>query len=309
MDSWNKEDILRLDAKYANAGIHLHQRPFRAAAELLGAPSVFDLVGHPELQKITDTYAKLLPEVTSSWPGAGIGLAASIDQVRKIVLPVAYGSCSIQPWKSLGFATKEEWWDWCRRDSDIGALSSFAVADLYDFSYGLNAVENGNPDASLLWHMAQSNLADIANVLPTTFSVDSVIQPICLVAELVLKGTLVWGGVAPDSFRKGRDGHNVKLLVKRVAELYPHRDDVFVDHVASALPPYVDTRYKPAGLTRLTVVRLALGVQFLAASALRRISSVDLAAQMEAGGWPAPRKPFFPNSPTCNGDLGEFPES
>lgn len=298
MGSWTKDDLLRLDVKYANAGVHPHQRPLHAAAELLGSPSMFDLFGHPEVKKITDAYEKLLPEVSTSWPGAGIGLAASVDQVRKIVLPVVYGSFSMQPWQSLGFSSAEAWWDWCRRDHDIGALSSFAVADLYDFSYGLNAVEHDSPEAMPLWHMARSNLEDIANVLPTAFSVDSVIQPICLVAELALKGTLVWGGVDPESFKKGRDGHNLKLLGKKMAAAYPHRDDALVEDVLAALPPYVDSRYKPAGLTRLTVVRLAIGVQFVAASALRRISNVDLAAQMETGGWPAPRRSFFPKNPS-----------
>jgi len=59
------------------------------------------------------------------------------------------------------------------------------------------------------------------------------------------------------------------------------------------LPPYVDSRYKPAGLTRLAVVRLAMGVQFIAASTLRRITSTNFAAEMETDGWPAPRRTFF----------------
>lgn len=295
MGNWSKDDLLNLDAKYAKAGVKLHQRPFRAAAELLGWPAIFDLVDHPDFNGIIDAYAEFFPETTTSWPGAGIGLAASVDQVRKIVLPIVYGECSVQPWEVMGFSSDQNWWNWCRRDSDIGALSSFAVADLYDFSYGLNAIENILPHAQVLWHMAQSNLEDVANVLPATYSVDSVIQPIFLVAELVLKGTLVFGGVAPDYFRKGNNGHNVKFLAKKVSELYPHRDDLLVEQVVAALPPYVDTRYKPAGLTRLSVVGLALGVQFVAASALRRVSTVDLAAQMEVGGWPAPRKPFFSN--------------
>jgi hypothetical protein len=34
-------------------------------------------------------------------------------------------------------------------------------------------------------------------------------------------------------------------------------------------------------------------VQFVAASSVRRMSQRDLAAQMEVGNWPAPRRPFF----------------
>jgi hypothetical protein len=52
------------------------------------------------------------------------------------------------------------------------------------------------------------------------------------------------------------------------------------------------SRYKPAGLSRLQVVRLALGVQFIAASTLRRISGVDFAAEMEINHRKS-RQPFF----------------
>lgn len=295
MTTWTKDDLQKLDVKYAKAGVHLHQRPFRAAMELLGPGFVLGMGGNPEVTRIMDVYAEMVPEVNASWPGAGVGLAASVDRVRKVVLPVVFGSCSIQPWQAMGFASAEEWWDWCRKDHDIGSQSSFAWADLNDFIYGLNEVGQCNPEAMILWRMARSNLEDAANTLPTTFSVDSVIQPICMVAELAMKGALVWDGVDPKSF-KGKNGHDLKRLAERIASARPHRDDSLVAEVVATLPPYVDSRYKPAGLTRLAVVRLAIGVQFIAASALRRITSVDLAAQMESGGWPAPRRPFFPNA-------------
>jgi hypothetical protein len=61
----------------------------------------------------------------------------------------------------------------------------------------------------------------------------------------------------------------------------------------SALPPYVESRYAPAGLKRLQVVKLALGAQFIVASRLRRIGRADLALQMENDiEWPGPRRPF-----------------
>lgn len=295
MTTWTKDDLQKLDMKYAKAGVHLHQRPFRAAMELLAPSFVLGMGGNPEVTRIMDAYAEMVPEVNASWPGAGVGLVASVDRVRKVSLPVVFGSCSIQPWQALGFASAEEWWDWCRKDHDIGSQSSFAWADLHDFLYGLSDVEQRNLEAMILWRMAQSNLEDAANTLPTTFSVDSVIQPICMVAELAMKGALVWDGADPKSF-KGKDGHDLNRLAERIASARPHRDDSLVAEVVATLPPYVDSRYKPAGLTRLAVVRLAIGAQFIAASALRRITSVDLAAQMESGGWPAPRRPFFPDT-------------
>jgi hypothetical protein len=113
-----------------------------------------------------------------------------------------------------------------------------------------------------------------------------------MVAELALKAHLVWKGAAPKSFR-GADGHDLVKLAASMAQHTPYRDDPRVAEVVGKLPPYVASRYEPAGLSRLQVVRLALGVQFIAASTLRRISGVDFAAEMESGGHKL-RQPFFP---------------
>lgn len=294
---WTTDDLLKLDLKYAEEGVHHHQRPFRAAMDLLGAGFVLGVAGNPEFGRIVEAYRTLVPEVSTIWPGIGIGLAASVDQVRKVTLGVTFGAPrGLQTWEALGFASDEEWWAWCRKDADIATETSFAFADIHDFAHGLSEVEHGNAEAMMLWHMARSNLEDAANTLPSTFSVDSVIQPICLVAELAMKGALVWSGANAKSF-KGGDGHDLPLLADRMAKARSHRDDELVELIAAKLPPYVKSRYSSAGLTRLWVVRLALGVQFIAASALRRVSDADLAAQMETGGWPAPRRPFFPKSP------------
>lgn len=292
MTTWTIDDLRRLDLKYAEDGVHIHQRPFRAAMELLGSNFVMGVGGNPDVQRIMDDYSAMVPEVTTSWPGAGIGLAASVDRVRKLTFPVIFGEVSLQPWQVAGFASAEEWWNWCRQDRAIAGDVALAVADLHDLTMGLNEIGQSAPAAVTLWAMARSNLEDVANTLPTAFSHDSVIQPICMVAELSLKAALVWDGVDPDSFRKGKDGHNLTLLAQRMAQARAHRDDARVQAIVAALPPYVESRYKPAGLKRLQVVRLALGVQFIAASSVRRIASADLALQMETDEWPGPRLGF-----------------
>lgn len=291
MSTWTLEDLHRLDRKYAEQGIHVHQRPFRAAMELLGSGFVMGVGGNPNAKHIMEAYAAMVPEVETSWPGAGVGLIGSVDQVRKTVFPIVFGQNVLQPWQMTGFSSAEEWWNWCRQDPVIAAEVAFAAADLHDFTMGLNDVDQGNPDAITLWQMSRSNLEDAANTLPTTFSHDSVIQPICMVAELSMKAALVWDGVAPDSF-KGKNGHDLDSLAQRMTAARPHRDDVRVQAVVKSLPPYVTSRYKPAGLKRLQVVRLALGVQFVAASSLRRITTTDLAIQMEVDDWPGPRSDF-----------------
>lgn len=293
MPLWTLDDLHQLDLKYAEEGIHVHQRPFRAAMELLGNAFVMGPGGNPEVKRVIDAYAVMMPEVETSWPGAGIGLAAAVDQVRKLTFPVVFGRVSLRPWQMMGFSSAEEWWSWCRRDRAIAGDVALAVADLHDFTDGLSEVEQVNTAAVTLWRMARSNLEEVANTLPTTFSHDSVIQPICIVAELSMKAALVWDGVDPDSFRRGKDGHNLSLLARRMSEARPHRDDLRIEAVVSSLPPYVESRYKPAGLKRLQVVKLALGVQFIAASSLRRITSADLARQMEDDDWPGARPLFF----------------
>ena len=138
--------------------------------------------------------------------------------------------------------------------------------------------------------MATSNISDFANTLPGTFSVDTVLQPICLSAELSLKAAIVQAGGDAEGFRqRGGEGHDLVRLAGRLAHETPHRDDGRIAQVVAAMPPYVDNRYAPAGLTRLQVVRLALGAQFVAAATVRRHSSRDMAGQFNQSDWPAPR--------------------
>lgn len=286
--SWTLDDLRNLDKKYAEEGVHVHQRPFRAAMDILGESVAMGSASNPEVKRIMDEYLAMIPEVESSWPGAGIGLIAAVDQVRKVVFPIVFGENRLHVWELAGFSSSEDWWAWCRKDRAIAASVAFSAADLHDLTMGLNRLEQRNENAIKLWKLSCSNLEDVANTLPTTFSHDTVIQPICMVAELAIKAALVWDGVDPASFR-GPNGHNTLSLAKRMESMRPHRDDRLVRSIIATLPSYVASRYEPTGLKRLQVVQLALGVQFIAASTLRRISSVDLVIQMEKDEWPGPR--------------------
>lgn len=288
---WTLDDLRRLDKKYAEEGVHVHQRPLKAAIDILGTGFNFDLFNDPEVQHIIDAYTAMIPEVETSWPGAGIGLIASMDQVRKITFPILYGKNVLKVWRIAGFLSNEEWWEWCRKERAIAAEVSFAIADIHDFTMGLNEIEDCTSEALILWKMSRSNLEDIANTLPNSFSHDSIIQPICMVAELSFKAGLVWSGVDLNTL-KGKNGHNLNYLAQAMMDQKPHRDDRQIKAVIDNLPPYVASRYKPAGLKRLQVVRLALGVQFIAASTLRRITNSDLAIQMESEGYPGSRPAF-----------------
>lgn len=279
-----------LDRRYAEEGVHPHQRALRAARDILGDSFSMGVGGNPEVERITSAYGGMLPEGNANWPGMGIGLAAVVDQVRRVTMPVVFGTVAIEIWRGLGFSSDREWWAWCREDRDLAARTAFAFADLTDLTYGLDDLRHANGAGLELWRMATSNISDVANTLPGTFSVDTVLQPICLSAELSLKAAIVQAGGDPEGFRRrGGEGHDLTRLAERLAHDRPHRDDARIAQIVAAMPPYVDSRYAPAGLTRLQVVRLALGAQLIAAATVRRYSSRDMAGGFDQGGWPAPR--------------------
>lgn len=288
MLKWTEADLMALDKKYAEAGISPHQRPMRAAVELLGGGGFFSVgvLSNPEAAAIAQAYRELFPAIDQTWPGACIGLIVSVDQVRRVTLGIAFGRPSVPIWRGVGFESQVAWENWCRHDPAVAAETAFAFADLHDFSKRTDAIDLVHPDAARLWHMAASNLSDVANVLPTAFSLDSVLQPICLTVELSLKAALTHLGESPW-------GHKLPGLARDLGKFRPHRDDVAIKGAIGGFPDYVDSRYKPEGLSRYQVVRLALAAQFIAASSVRRLSSVDMALAMENDSWPGPRRPFL----------------
>jgi len=281
---WNNATLQALDLEFAEAGIPPHARPLRAAQEILGLNFSFR---SPEVKAITEAYAALFPHVTNTWPGTGVGLAASGDDARRVVLGVIFGTVSISPWQGLGFKTAEDWWAWCRQDHQIGASTSLAFADIWDFHSGLSAMASIPIEAMELWEAAASNLADIGTSLPSSTGVSSLVQPVHLVAELSLKAALRYMGINP-----GRT-HDLTGLALKLAQAQPHRDDALIASSVKHFPDYVGSRYKMPDLSRLDVVRRALAAQFIAASSARRFSSVDLALVLERDQWPSSRQPFI----------------
>lgn len=71
-----------------------------------------------------------------------------------------------------------------------------------------------------------------------------------------------------------------------------HRDDQLLLRMLSKFPDYVNDRYRETNLTRLEVISLALSAQFIAASAVRRISGRDVAEQIETSEI-GPRSNYF----------------
>lgn len=287
------EDLYLLDEKFADEGGAFHARPVRAAIEILQSEFSTGLVsfGDSRFEEICDAYRRLIPECDTTWPGAGSGLIASVDRVRKVTVPVVYGVRRINYEAVLGFDDQAEWHKWCRGDPLIITRSIFAFADLHDLSYGIEEHQDGHPLAIQRWTRATENLADLSARLADSGNLgEAILQPIGLTVELSLKGALIHLGVPPKDLAQRPYGHGFKTLADKLVELCPHRDDLKLLHVIEKLPQLVGSRYDVTGLTRVKIIELALGVQFVAASTVRRVSSYDLAWEIEET---YPRPVFF----------------
>ncbi len=283
--------IWELDKKYAEEGISFHARPFRAVMEIIGPSfSIGARVPHdPRIDWIERLYQELIPEVATTWPGEGTGIAASVDQVKKVIVPVVFGEGVITSEDALGFKSKEEWWRWCRADGAIAAESQYAFVDLMDFFFGMGSVDaKAHPAAYKLWQQAASNLEVIADSLVNCYRTNSILQPICMLAELSMKGALLKLGLTSEDLRL-KFGHKLVELARELSRLAPHHEDaLFIDACAS-FPDYIKSRYDESALNRLQIVRLALKAQFVAASSLRRVSGIDETLAIYASEWPGPR--------------------
>lgn len=282
---YTDNDLLRLDEIFARQEIPFHARPFHAATQILGEEFCIGLGGNHQVDEICQAYERLIPEVRFTWPGMGTGLVASVDRVRKVPVGVVYGTINLAVHTGLGFSSQQEWFTWCRGDRKIADKSAFALADMYDLVYGIDR-QSQRGNASTFWGLAAEQLKLASESLSQSGSISSpVLQPICLTAELAIKGTLLYLGISEKDLRNSKlFGHDLNKLGHRMTSERSHGDDALLLSALSNFPDYVGERYRETKLSRLDVISLALGAQFVAASAVRRISGDDMSRQIEAGG-------------------------
>lgn len=288
MKKWNLDVLRKIDYRFSLEDIPMHQRPLKAAIEILGSSVSFESLDPIEVKKIVQAYKTVLPEADSSWPGAGIGLISSLDKTKKIVLPLNYGKSSFIAWKIAGFTTHKEYNNWCHNKQNIALGVDYAIADIYDLSMGLEHVKNTNTEAATYWELAQSCLEDLSNALPNLTSNDTIIQSIHMTSELSLKAALIYQGAKIKDIKS----HDLDLLAKKIFSARRHRDDENITSVIHKMPHFVNSRYSSAGMTRLQVVKLAIGSQFIAASTLRRLTECDLSQTIEKVSNTGPRSLF-----------------
>lgn len=278
------EQIWALDKKYAEEGVAFHARPLRAAIDIVGNGFCIGPPGftNPDVEVVCRMYEKLIPETVTQWPGRGTGIAASVDQVKKFTIGVAFGTVNITVERALGFESKQDWERWCRNDPEIANKCGQSFMDAYEFAYGVQVLGRKSNERSIAWwHQAQSNLEVIADSLSSCYRTNSVLQPICMLAELSMKGTLHHFGVSEADLRNTKIyGHQHIALATKMAELSQSKEDPVVLSLVNTLPNYVKNRYDDSGMTRLQIVELALGAQFIAASAMRRLVEEPILKQV-----------------------------
>ncbi|MFD1261542.1 HEPN domain-containing protein [Entomomonas asaccharolytica] len=267
------ETVWNLDKKYAKEDIPFYRRPYCAVQDILGVRAITPETDEAKL--IKEAYKKLIPEVSTNWSGYGVGIIASMDQVRKFILPIVFGQVNISIYKGIGFTDEHTWWIWCRFNKETAENSKQSFINIYDFAYGVNALSDKQNEAHTFWEQATSNLEVIADSLVNTYRTNSILQPICMAAELAMKGTLSYLGLSKDEL-KHKYGHSHKKLAKAMIKKKPHSDDKKLLAIINRLPDYIETRYDDSNMSRLEIVNLALDIQFIVASALRRISGIEI---------------------------------
>ena len=283
MIKFTDDDILRIDEHFAQEGIPFHARPFHAAKKILGTKFSIGFGQDPLFDEIVHTYERLIPEVKFTWPGMGTGLVASLDRVKKVTVGIAFGTVNLKVYKGLGFSTETEWFDWCRKDYKIAANSAFAFADMHDLVYGINENITKENNSLIFWGLAAEQMKLVSESLSQSGSISSsVLQPICLTAELSMKGTLLHLGIPERDLRNPKlFGHNLFKLGEKMVQVESHKDDQLLLGMLNKFPNYVEDRYRETQLTRLEAISIALSAQFIAASAVRRVSGRDLSSQIE----------------------------
>jgi len=280
----NIYDLIRLDTKYAKEGIPPYQRPMKAAVDLLGSSFVLGGVANNNsmVKHITSAYETKFPNC-AGWPGVGIGLVTSVDSVRKITVPVGYGTMSSDIYELLGFKTHGEHAMFANDVKKIAERHAYDFGDLYDFTYGLSDKGYSKPE-NHLWVMALHYLGVVSAQLESGIDNSGITQSISLVVELSVKAALIELGVDKKALTRKPYGHNLNELCKALAAKSPRlNDDQIISALIDKFPPFVESRYEPDGLRRLDRVRLATLAQFIAGSAMRRVSARDFENGLKSG--------------------------
>lgn len=284
-------DIKRYDETFRSEGVDLPSRPMGAGFKWLEENKI-EFFDFPELdalmEKALELFQTLYPGRDFNEYGIFHGGVSFRGEVYKASVKVVYGmSVQIEPLKSIEISEAEL--QMIEREFPEDFWEGFySVADLWDFAYGIDDLRNQNQDADDSWQQARSQLASTYRTLDASHDLDSAIQSICMTAELSLKGVLYLKGVSKKKIREM--SHDLGALTIAVNACTVSTNPGRLELAVNRFPPYVKSRYKPSGLTKPQLLKLAMQSQFVAGECLRRISLRDLAFQIEAAVNSQPRR-------------------
>lgn len=285
-----EEFVIQTDQTLIEQDVPLHARPFGVVMAWMKVTNVGgDLLSPALWNPVKAIYQKLYPSGDFSMPAMLIGGVALRDRFYPARVNVGFGTINIDPVKCIEIPPQELRVIWQQRPDQVWR-AIYAVADLWDFAYGVNDLRSAKPEACVLWANAQSAIASTARTLTATQDHDAAVQSACLAAELSMKGVLAHLGWDEPRYRKL--SHHLPELAQAIINERPSSGDAHLKAAADQFPDYVKTRYGPHGLTRVQLMGLAMRSQFVAAEALRRVSDRNLAGQIEHGPDAVPRRDF-----------------
>ncbi|SFU67496.1 hypothetical protein SAMN05216417_11415 [Nitrosospira multiformis] len=103
-----------------------------------------------------------------------------------------------------------------------------------------------------------------------------------------MKGVLAFLGW-PEAHRR-KLNHNFTCLAEAIIAERPAVNNEPLRRACGNFPSYVNARYNAHGLTRIQLMELGMRAQFVAGEALRRISSRNIVATIEADNSSPPRE-------------------
>lgn len=282
--------ILALDRDLMEQDVPLYARPFHIVSEWMRINGIEgDWLASEIWEPLMAEYKTLYSSGDFALPSMAVGGVAFRDKMYLARVNMAYGSASIVPLNLIEIPATELEIIFHSYPDEIWR-GIYSVADLVDFSFGIDDLKGQVIDADELWNNARAAIAATARTLAGDQDYDSAVQSACLAAELAMKGCLAFLGWSEGQRRKA--GHRLIDLAEAIIASKPTLNDGRLRLACAGFPDYVQTRYKPHCLTKLQMLTLGMRSQFVAAEALRHISLRDFGATVEASSDSKPWRPL-----------------
>ncbi|MSU92215.1 hypothetical protein GE300_22050 [Rhodobacteraceae bacterium 2CG4] len=256
--NWNDQTLFEIDGELANRGIPFHARCFHVTQALIkdGVSLSFGDKS-PEEEAIAKRYNELFPEYSSMSFGGGIGIICSVDRVKKVILPVVFGTIRLNTHQICGMRSEKELLDFCRQDEKI--IQSVISQSKCIWSISRGPQRLSNEKAKLYFSKSQSYLNSIGDNLAGSYFVGFSSSEIWLAFEFAAKAFLIEMGLDDNKIKK-LDHYRKRIL--EVLRLKLNSEDFNnLSKATKMLPEYNKSRYFPEELLRMDVISMALGAQ------------------------------------------------